>query len=98
MLGSSGVEVGLVWGDQELILEIEEGDEATVMWRVQSSKGVCVETRSEVPGLPPSKCARRYRRSPDGELSASHFPLPQIRGPRLERGYSLPTVPALPMR
>ena len=69
MLGSSGVEVGQVWGDQELILEIEEGDEATVMWRVQSSKGVCVETRSEVPGLPPSKCARRYRRSPDGELS-----------------------------
>lgn len=54
MLGPSGVEVGQVWGDQELILEVEEGDEARGMWRVQSSKGVCVETRSEVQGQNPA--------------------------------------------
>ena len=52
--GGWGVEVGQVWGDQELILEVEEGNEARVMWRVQSSKGVCVWRRG-CPACPPPK-------------------------------------------
>ena len=50
--GGWGVEVGQVWGDQELILEVKEGNEARVMWRVQSSKGVGVWRRG-CPACPP---------------------------------------------
>lgn len=103
MLGPSGGEVGLVWGDQELILEVKEGDEARGIWRVQEQQGsVCGDEvggpRTEPsPTCPPNK-AGRHRHSSDGNYLLPSSSLPQIRGPRLERGCLLSTVPVLPMQ
>lgn len=62
------------------------------MWRVQSSKGVCVwRQRSEVqdrtqPYLPPPNVPRRYKHSSDGGIICSPFPSTPDPGPKAGEG------------
>ena len=100
MLGSRGVEVGQVWGDQELILEVEDGDEARVMWRVQSSKGVCVETRSEAKGqnpalLAPLQMCQEVQTQPGWGIICSPFPSTPDPGPKAGEGMLAPHCTSL---